>query len=56
MKSVRLFGARPLKRAIQEYLENQIAVNLLKGLYAPDDTVFVDFKDGKFVFERKSPK
>lgn len=51
-----LFGARPLKRAIQEYLENQIAVNLLKGLYAPDDTVFVDFKDGKFVFERKSPK
>lgn len=51
-----LFGARPLKRAIQEYLENQIAINLLKGLYGPDDTVFVDFKDDKFVFERKATK
>ena len=46
-----LFGARPLRRAVQDYLENQIAVDILKGKYAPGDTVFVDHVDGKFIFE-----
>lgn len=46
-----LFGARPLRRAVQDYLENQIAVDILKGKYAPGDTVFVDYVDGKFIFE-----
>lgn len=46
-----LFGARPLRRAVQDYLENQIAVNILKGKYAPGDTVFVDYVDGNFIFE-----
>lgn len=46
-----LFGARPLRRAVQDYLENQIAVDILKGKYAPGDTVFVDYADGKFIFE-----
>ena len=46
-----LFGARPLRRAVQDYLENQIAVDILKGKYAPGDTVFVDNVDGKFIFE-----
>lgn len=46
-----LFGARPLRRAVQDYLENQIAVDILKGKYAPGDTVFVDYFDGKFIFE-----
>ena len=46
-----LFGARPLRRAVQDYLENQIAVDFLKGKYAPGDTVFVDYVDGKFIFE-----
>lgn len=45
------FGARPLRRAVQDYLENQIAVDILKGKYAPGDTVFVDYVDGKFIFE-----
>ena len=30
-----LFGARPLRRAVQDYLENQIAVDILKGKYSP---------------------
>lgn len=46
-----LFGARPLRRAVQDYLENQIAADILKGKYAPGDTVFVDYVDGKFIFE-----
>ena len=46
-----LFGARPLRRAVQDYLENQIAVDILKGKYALGDTVFVDYVDGKFIFE-----
>ena len=46
-----LFGARPLRRAVQDYLENQIAVDILKGKYASGDTVFVDYVDGKFIFE-----
>ncbi len=48
-----LFGARPLKRAIQEYFENKIAINLLKGMYAPGDTVHVDYIGDGFVFEKK---
>ena len=46
-----LFGARPLRRAVQDYLENQIAVDILKGKYAPGDTVFVDYVEGKVIFE-----
>lgn len=46
-----LFGARPLRRAVQDYLENQIAVDILKGKYAPGDAVFMDYVDGKFIFE-----
>ena len=48
-----LFGARPLRRAVQEYLENQIAINLLKGEYAPGDTVLVDYQGDKFIFSKK---
>ena len=33
-----LFGARPLRRAVQDYLENQIAVDILKGKYAPGNS------------------
>ena len=49
-----LFGARPLRRAIQEYLENGIAMNMLQGKYAPDDNVYVDYRADKFTFEKKS--
>jgi len=36
------FGARPLKRAIQQYLENPLAENLLQGKYQPHDKIIVD--------------
>jgi ATP-dependent Clp protease ATP-binding subunit ClpB len=38
-----LYGARPLKRAIQSYLLNPMAKAIMKGGYHPGDTVLVDF-------------
>jgi ATP-dependent Clp protease ATP-binding subunit ClpB len=47
-----VYGARPLKRAIQQQIENPIARLLLEGRVGPKDVVPVDFKDGHFAFER----
>lgn len=47
-----VFGARPLKRAIQQHIENPIARLLLEGKFGPKDVVPVDWRDDKFVFER----
>ena len=47
-----VFGARPLKRAIQQNLENPISKLILQGKFGPKDVVPVDWRDGKFVFER----
>lgn len=44
-----VFGARPLKRAIQHYIENPLAQTLLKGQIKPASTVTVDAKDGQFL-------
>jgi ATP-dependent Clp protease ATP-binding subunit ClpB len=45
-----VYGARPLKRAIQQKLENPLAQKILSGEFAPGDTIEVDVKDGAFVF------
>jgi ATP-dependent Clp protease ATP-binding subunit ClpB len=47
-----IYGARPLKRAIQQHIENPVARAILEGRFAPKDVVPVDFRDGRFVFER----
>ncbi|RTZ41037.1 ATP-dependent chaperone ClpB [Candidimonas sp. SYP-B2681] len=47
-----VFGARPLKRAIQQNLENSIARLILEGRFGPNDVVPVDWQDDKFVFSR----
>ncbi|UUM21019.1 ATP-dependent chaperone ClpB [Mycoavidus sp. SF9855] len=47
-----LFGARPLKRAIQQEIENPIAKLILSGKVGPKDLIPVDYQDGRFVFER----
>ncbi len=46
------FGARPLKRTIQQLVENPLASRILAGEFGPGDTVRVDFGEGRFVFER----
>ncbi len=47
-----LFGARPLKRAIQQRIENPVAQLILEGKFGPNDVIPVDFKDGVFAFDR----
>ncbi|MEG0821938.1 MAG: ATP-dependent chaperone ClpB [Burkholderiaceae bacterium] len=47
-----LYGARPLKRAIQEHIENAIARRVLEGRFGPKDVIPVDFVEGHFSFER----
>ena len=45
------FGARPLKRVIQQEIENRIARGILEGAIHDGDTVEIDAKDGKIVIE-----
>ena len=45
-----VYGARPLKRAIQQQIENPLAQKILAGEFASGDTVQVDVSDGRFVF------
>jgi len=47
-----LYGARPLKRAIQQQIENPLAMRVLEGKIGPKDVVPVDFREGTFTFER----
>ncbi|MEO8279431.1 MAG: ATP-dependent chaperone ClpB [Ideonella sp.] len=47
-----VFGARPLKRAIQQQIENPVAKLILEGRFGPKDVIPVDVVDGRFVFER----
>jgi len=47
-----LYGARPLKRAIQQIIENPVSKMILEGRFGPNDVVPVDFKDGGFTFDR----
>jgi len=43
-----VYGARPLRRAIQSEIEDMIAEKLLEGNIKNGDTITIDFKDGKF--------
>jgi ATP-dependent Clp protease ATP-binding subunit ClpB len=47
-----LFGARPLKRAIQQRLENPISKLILQGRFGPKDVIPVNVEAGQFSFER----
>ncbi|MBA3486359.1 MAG: ATP-dependent chaperone ClpB [Lysobacter sp.] len=47
-----VYGARPLKRAIQQQLENPLAQKILAGEFSPGDTIVVDADGGRLVFTR----
>ena len=47
------YGARPLKRAIQQELENPLAQRLLAGEFQPGDTIFADMESGTAVFGKR---
>jgi ATP-dependent Clp protease ATP-binding subunit ClpB len=48
-----VYGARPLKRAIQSEIENPLAKAILEGRFAPKETIVVDWRGGKMVFEKQ---
>jgi ATP-dependent Clp protease ATP-binding subunit ClpB len=48
------YGARPLKRAIQRYIENPLALKILEGIFKEGDKVLVDMDENNQVLFRKS--
>jgi ATP-dependent Clp protease ATP-binding subunit ClpB len=49
-----VYGARPLKRAIQQWLENPLAQEVLKGSYPPGSTVVVSLVGGDLAFSKRA--
>ena len=47
-----VYGARPLRRAIQSKIEDPLAEHLLEGRFQAGDTIRIDVKDGSFTFEK----
>ncbi len=47
-----VFGARPLKRAIQQRIENPVSKLILQGKFGPKDVIPVDVDQGEFSFSR----
>ncbi|MFP5272686.1 ATP-dependent chaperone ClpB [Coleofasciculus sp.] len=47
-----VYGARPLKRAIQRELETQLAKAILRGQFSDGDTIFVDVENERLTFKR----
>jgi ATP-dependent Clp protease ATP-binding subunit ClpB len=46
------YGARPLKRVIQQRIQNPLAVEMLKQEFTEGSRVKIDYGDGEFTFER----
>ena len=51
-----VYGARPLKRAIQQQLENSLAQDILSGKFLPGDVIEVDVDGDKFTFRKGRDK
>ena len=47
-----IYGARPVKRVIQQAVQNPLATELLKGEYPEGTTVEIDFLDGEYKFRQ----
>ncbi|MEZ0287923.1 MAG: hypothetical protein ACAH05_03050, partial [Methylophilus sp.] len=47
-----VYGARPLKRAIQSEIENPLAKEILAGHFAAKDTIHVGFEAGRMLFNK----
>ncbi|MEW6328310.1 MAG: ATP-dependent chaperone ClpB [Thermodesulfobacteriota bacterium] len=48
-----VFGARPLKRAIQKYIQDGLALKLLEGIFQEGDSILIDTDDkGEVVFKK----
>ena len=49
-----LYGARPLRRVIQQKVEDEISEQMLRGEFTVNDTIIVDAKNKKLVFSKES--
>ncbi|MDH0030134.1 MULTISPECIES: ATP-dependent chaperone ClpB [unclassified Acinetobacter] len=47
-----VYGARPLKRAIQQQVENSLAQKILSGEFQPGDNILIKGEDGHLVFDK----
>lgn len=47
-----VYGARPLKRAVQQYIENPLSQQLLSGAFVAGDSINVDVQDGALTFSK----
>jgi ATP-dependent Clp protease ATP-binding subunit ClpC len=48
-------GARPMRRAVERWLEDPLAEEILKGGLLPNEPILVTVQDGKLVFRQKTP-
>ncbi|HEY8099959.1 MAG TPA: ATP-dependent chaperone ClpB [Burkholderiaceae bacterium] len=48
-----VYGARPLKRAIQQQIENPLSKLILEGKFGPKDVIRIDVKNGELSFEKR---
>ena len=49
------YGARPMRRAVERYLEDPMAEEILRGNIKPGDTADVSADKGKLTFQAKTP-
>jgi ATP-dependent Clp protease ATP-binding subunit ClpC len=49
------YGARPMRRAVERFLEDPLAEEILKGSLHPNEPIAVTVGDGKLVFNQKTP-
>jgi ATP-dependent Clp protease ATP-binding subunit ClpB len=47
-----VYGARPLKRAIQQEIENPLSKSILEGRFGPKDVIEIDVRNGELQFEK----
>ncbi|RKX45073.1 MAG: ATP-dependent Clp protease ATP-binding subunit ClpC [Thermotogae bacterium] len=51
-----VYGARPLKRAMQQYLEDPLAEAIIRGDYEPGDTITCSARQGRLHFRKRATK
>ena len=49
-----VYGARPLKRAIQQEIENALSKNILQGQFVAKDIIMIDVKDDHLIFQKSN--
>ncbi len=51
-----VYGARPLKRAIQQTIENPLSKRILEGAFGAKDVIHVEYRNGAMQFEKSAAK